>query len=446
MQTITMFEYEEIEYGRLGWQPDEPVLELLDQLNAAHNNELIQIGRKALKARQFVGVLRVGDVLLQVLPKIDTSGQPNAGLGTPGYEQAAESAARNFMFLLSYAHDLPLYARERATLQSTRSANWFELLTRLLAQELHTQIKAGLDHNYLRFEEQSAALRGTWLIDKHILSLPHERHRFDMRYDEFLPDTPLNRVFSLVVGQLLFLTRDPVNRRLLSDIDGWLQGISRPNTVGAQLLDAVQFTRLNERYRTAFNLARLYVENLTLNMSSGKRQLFAFMFDMNVLFERFIARFLTQHRMQIMPPMYRESRIAAQAEGQSIYLAERRPDQRRAFQLRPDILITAPYELSDTAPLLIIDTKYKRLDDEHARYGVGEGDFYQMLAYSTRLNCRRVLLLYSESAHSGAINGEFVIPQQPDTHYYVSTINLRQPLDNVEPLIIAFRDLFTRIL
>ena len=61
-------------------------------------------------------------------------------------------------------------------------------------------------------------MKGRWQIEQQIRRKPHVRHRFDVIYDEFSPDTPLNRVFRYVIDALLLITQDAQNRSLLLDL------------------------------------------------------------------------------------------------------------------------------------------------------------------------------------------------------------------------------------
>ena len=71
---------------------------------------------------------------------------------------------------------------------------------------------------------------------------------------------------------------------------------------------------------------------------------------------------------------------AACRQGATAPIAKRRPPAysgQGIFQLRPDLLI----ETADTS--WVLDTKWKRINgaDRDNKYGLNQGDFYQMLAY-----------------------------------------------------------------
>lgn len=437
--TTTFFEHQDRTYAELGWPPDHPAIEQIERLNTLTGAELLHVGRHKVKASQFVGVLRVGGTTIQVLPKVDCdpTGNPDAPDNSPLYRAAEQSATHNLLHMLSYTHDLQVRDQDLAGLHLQR-ADWFELLTRLFAANLHRLIQAGLEHCYRAEQDTLPVVRGRWIIERQVTQHPHVRHRFDVSYDVFSPDTALNRVFAFVVAQLIPRTIDPGNRRLLVDLRDWLADVPVPTTISNSDLDQVYFTRLNDRFRPAFGLARLFIENMVLQARAGALESFAFVFDMNRLFEEFVACFINRYRRDVLPSQWNSVAIRPQAQGQSIYLAEYLPNHKPVFRLIPDILLTIPLG----KVVLIIDTKYKRLQGSDQQHGPAEGDAYQMLAYAVRLDCDRVVILYPQTALSGPVRLELAAHGFA-ARLTVATLNLRQRLDRPAGLISELREILT---
>jgi 5-methylcytosine-specific restriction enzyme subunit McrC len=431
MPVATLFEHQTRTYADLGWEEDHPAIARIDQLNEDSSVEFIHLGRTWLRATQFVGVIQVGDTTLQILPKIDydSAGDTDARGDSRPFQAAVDSATRNLLHLLSYTQDLQVREQDIAPLLAQRS-NWFELLTRLFAMELQRQMKQGLQRSYILFEDTLRVMRGRWQLERQLTRRPHTRHLFDVTYDEFSPDTPLNRVFRFVVDVLLSHSRDSGNRRLLRNISRWLVDVERLGEIPQTYLETMLFTRLNQRFLPAFNLARLFLENHAFQLAAGKRDTFAFAFDMNRLFEEFVYRFIARHRQRILTNGWGEVQLRAQAKGRPTYLAERLPDGKAVFRLAPDILFTKP----SGRAVLILDTKYKELAANQRRLGISESDMYQMLAYAVALDCPRTLLLYPQRAGSPPTSARFETLGHPHS-VRVATINLRQPLDHPDELI-----------
>ncbi len=342
---------------------------------------------------------------------------------------APNSATSNLLHLLAYTQDLQVKEQDIAPLLAHRS-NWFELLTRLLAIELQRQMKQGLQSAYVSFEDSLPVMRGRWDLDRQLTRRPHVRHRFDVIYDEFSPDTMLNRVFRCAVDRLIFHSQEPGDRRLLRHVSQWLVDVERMGDIPQACLEAVHFTRLNQRFRPAFNLARLFLENQAFQLTAGREQTFAFVFDMNRLFEEFVFRFISKHRQRILGDGWGEVHLRYQASGRPIYLAERLPEGKSVFRLAPDILFSSP----SGRAVLVLDTKYKELATDQRRLGIAESDMYQMLAYALALDCTRTLLLYPQSAGSRPTSAHFETLGHPHS-VMAATINLRQRLDHPETMI-----------
>ena len=426
---VTLFEHEERDYASLGLHAGHEIIDLLEKINESSGGNIFQLGRHSLKASSHVGVVQVGDWTFQILPKIDYGDQSDNS------DFSHQSAASNLIVLLSYAYDLKIYEQAQAS-QATLQADWFELLTYLFAADLHRQVQNGIYQTYKQVDHQQPVLRGRWNLHRQFLVPSHNRFQFDVSYDEYSPDNPLNQVFRFVISRLRWLSRDPLNQRLLADLADWLNGVTPLMTVPSELLSQIVFTRLNQQYEPAYKLARLFLDHEVIQTTVGKQNLYAFLFDMNRLFELFLSRFLQQHQSQILPPCWHNAQIRFQSAGQPTYLAEQIPEQKQYFLLKPDILINHPL---NKTPLLIIDTKYKRLG--HQRLNVSEGDVYQMLAYATRHNCRRVVLLYPQTAEMKyPIRQTFQIIDT-NIQIQIATINLRIPLDHKESLVAEFKSI-----
>jgi len=434
---ITLFEHQRISFRDLGWSIDHPYLDLLESLNESAGDTIIQVGRKSVKAAQYVGVIRVADLTIQILPKIDyeNMGDPEAPPGSVPRMKAESSAMANLLHMLAYAEDLPIKEETTSSL-GTSDVDWFELLTRFFATELHENILRGPYRSYIRREERLPVMRGKWLVSKQFNRHPFERHQFDVAYDEFDLDSPLNQVFRYVGEHLLRLTNDPDNRRLLLSIRAWLIDVSLKAHIEATTLEKIHFTRINERYRTAYNLAKLFLEREAMLLASGPQRLFAFVFDMNKLFERFVAGFLLKHQSQIFGFSEKRYVIKRQSKGELVHLLHKLPDETPTILLKPDILIQDSYGRN----ALVLDTKYKRLGNDRERPRISEPDLYQMMAYMTRFNCTRSLLLHPAESEFHSPQVTYRVQETPQT-IDLAVINLHRPLRDPHPLIDEFRSI-----
>lgn len=380
----------------------------------------IREGKRCIKATQYVGVFRVGTQTIQVLPKMfrDEAGE------------RVEQATQNLLYLLEYTGQ-SLIRRAPLAALSRKRLDWFEVLTYLFASNLREEWQRGAFRAYERIEDFSSVLKGKWRFTEQFRR-PEQKHRFAVAYDEFTADHFFNRILRFVVERLWQLTRNSTNRQLLGELRQWMNEITVLPRLSAQEVTAVSITRLNQRFEPLLNLARLFLDQGSLHCSIGDLQTFAFVFDMNKLFEAFVIHFIRRHRQQVLPRSLQDCELLPQARGAIHHLAKYR--ERPIFRLQPDLA----FRLDSTFPLLL-DAKYKHLNDRDRKLGVTESDFYQMTAYGHRYDCPSVVLLYPQTAALSQPLREVFQIQNSNTSVQVATIDLRQDLRQVNHLIQQFR-------
>lgn len=148
---------------------------------------------------------------------------------------------------------------------------------------------------------------------------------------------------------------------------------------------------------------------------------------MNKLFEEFVGRSLaralagTGYEVRLQGP-------------RGYALADVQTGQNR-FATKPDITIAR-----QGSPVLVIDTKWKRLKGaiDDPKYGVGQADVYQMMAYAHVYRCERLLLLYPHHAGLGSEEAGLTcvhrINGTNDSRIGVATLSLSNPKAAVEYL------------
>ena len=174
---------------------------------------------RVLKATHHVGVVRLRNRTVQVLPKIYP-------LSANADEQLhIREATRNLLYMLAYAGQLQVREQGLAGLLR-RNKDWFEILTRLFALGLKDEWRAfGAHRNYQVVEEELAVLKGKWRVSDQFRR-PERRHIFTVAHDEFSADNSLNRVFRFVTERLWRLTGDSENRQLLGDLRQWMEEVT----------------------------------------------------------------------------------------------------------------------------------------------------------------------------------------------------------------------------
>ncbi len=357
-------------------------LAALDRLNRSAGGEVlgpvVQGRQHGFRSAQFVGLIRLEGQTIEILPKLYRG----------SHAAPQQMAARNLLVLLAHAFDLGLRDTGIASVIAEHG-DWFEALAALFAARLMELWQRGPQHTYQSRDEDLPVLKGKLRVGAQ-LRRPEQYHRLAVRYDEFTVDHARNQVLRAAVELLWQITRLPANRRQLGALRQWLEQVTLLPPLAAAQVDLPPLTRLNQHYAPLVNLARLLLQRAAPYLTHGTQETYAFVFDMNQLFESFLTGFIRRHRAAILPPSLAKAELLVQARSFQQHLALR-DDGRRAFLLKPDLAL----RLDGAAPLLA-DMKYKLLDADHIRLGVAPSDFYQMLAYAHRYACPHVLLLYPQ--------------------------------------------------
>ena len=406
-KVLTLFEYE--------WTDalSDRDTSFLSQLSRTSGIEIlkpvIRQGKTYFQARQFVGVFRLGHRTIQILPKIHRSGDR---------QQSEQDATRNLLLMLDYAGHLGIREVNLASLKSAQ--DWFEVLIYLFALHLKRQWLKGAARTYEPIDAVLPVLKGKWRLSAQ-MHRPEQKHLFAVTYDEFTEDNPLNRIFRYVVEKLWQLTRDSQNRQMLSELRYWMDGVALLPVVTPQMAQGIALTRLNQQYEPLLNLARLFLDKLGLELSANDQTAFAFVFDMNQLFEGFLIGFMQRHRRDVMPETLQGCQLLPQGRNAVFYLA--RYQGKRVFKLKPDLVFR-----QGTHYPLLMDFKYKRLDPGDRKLGIAEVDFYQMYAYLNRFSTPQIALMYPQVAEMvGPVRSRFELEGRQGEIQAV-TVNLLRDL------------------
>ncbi len=326
-------------------------------------------GRHTLRLNQFVGALRVGDLHLEVLPKLD-------GLTDP------TDVRRNLLAMLAETQDLEVRASELVGFMEN-SEPFLTALARLYCHRLLEAVRRGLRQDYILHHELLPHLRGKVDWASHVKLQATQRLEFPCIFDERSEDTPLNQVLK---AALLVISPNLVSPRIVSVVTELRHAMDAVTDINPtpDLLSRVRTDRMNQHMEPLLTLAKLILGNR--NPDQGRtsplnRSTYALVWDMNVLFEEYVGR-ITARTLEAQG-------LKVHLQASAMHLATETQRHKPAFLLKPDIIIQ-----SGRTPLAVADTKWKALDAKAKDLGVSEADIYQLLAYAHRYGVDRAILLY----------------------------------------------------
>jgi 5-methylcytosine-specific restriction enzyme subunit McrC len=306
-----------------------------------------------LSATSWVGVVRFAFFEVRVVPKL---------------------AGGNLGILRMLDYSLGVGALRRyETLRKleTIGDSLLELIAWLLGAACERLVGDGLLSDYVGREESLHVLRGRLRL------MDQASRRFlrvdplEVAFDDFETDIPENRVLGAALAATRGVVRNPTVQKLVRRQHSiFLEACDPSLPDPLAMLEQIAYNRRNEHYRYAHLLARLLLGRLAVRdlFTPGGTTSFAFLIDMNELFEAFITRLADEALAK------RGMRVHAQRRDPSIILDD--ASGKRYGTIIPDLLIEA--RRGSAVVRLPIDAKYKLYD----RRRIDEADVYQTFFYA----------------------------------------------------------------
>jgi 5-methylcytosine-specific restriction enzyme subunit McrC len=307
-------------------------------------------GGCVLRAHQYVGVIALDGLRILIRPKVPLD---------------------NLFYMLTYAYELPQFRQEEADLAVAEDL--FEFIVDIFVQQVDKLIRKGIHRAYVDREENDRFLRGRLLVAEHLRHNHIVQDQFYQQRNEYTEDVLENQILR---HTLWLLSRQHYRQETLR------HRVRRTHSAFATVLpvavtpgdcDRVHYTRLNERYRSRINLARLLLQHLSLEGQEGSQRFFAFLFDMNQVFELFVAQYLKE-RLASHPSLSVDIQP-------TIWL-----DTHQKERGRPDLILR-----HNRQRILVMDTKYKKFSNAPA-----SDDIYQMVTYCHTMMLQHSLLIYAD--------------------------------------------------
>jgi 5-methylcytosine-specific restriction endonuclease McrBC regulatory subunit McrC len=241
-----------------------------------------------LCTRQYVGVVEVNEVLIEIYPKLDaTLIDANKEERLPPTAKI-DSVMRNLLWILEVADYRDLAEAQTAHLEEAPTS-FFDLFAFLLGKNLLPELERGVPHSYLTLEDDLKMVRGRIGFVEQVTRNWNRFDRIHCTWDEFTPNIAINRLFKCACRFLSQRVNYPEAARLLLSCETLLAEVDDVSAVAA-LRDVVnlRFDRSTNRFRTAFDLAKRLLSGIGPDLGAGGTNTFVFLLDMNKVFERYV--------------------------------------------------------------------------------------------------------------------------------------------------------------
>lgn len=271
---------------------------------------------------------------------------------------------QNIYHMLSYAFSV-LREQGYRHMAVEDFENTADLCAAILVRGFETQVKRGLERDYIEATDALSTIRGKMDVSDSLKSQAYMRKQMVCTYDEFSTDTQAHRIIKAAFEALL-RANIPKNRK--KDIRSLMPYLSEVSAIDLRDADwKMRFDRNNQTYRMLVGVCRLLAEGLLQTQADGNLKMADFLDErrMHALYEKFILEY------------YRKEHPELKSSAPQIAWAL----DDDATQMLP--VMQTDVTLTKGDKTLIIDAKYY----EHAlqsRYGaqsLHSGNLYQIFTY-----------------------------------------------------------------
>lgn len=355
LKIIQVFEHQILHYGRLYESVlfEEKHFNALAKLNEYHNNKYFTVVHKGIKFSQYVGVVQIDGLCIEILPKSDNSTD----------DKKVWQGALIEMLKVTKKLNVDKVGQANVNKQSI---HLLDIYFEWFLNELQVLIRQGLVKKYYEEKRNINVLKGKIEFAEHINKNLIHKERFFTSHQVYEKDHLVHQI----LGQALSIVEEMSNGSYI---------YSRCKTIiidfptvkkikaNSSTFNSLPKNRKIVPYKTALAIARLIILNYAPNISSGKENMLALLFDMNSLWEEYILVKI-QHVAQ--------DGIEVFGQKSKVFW--------NGITIRPDIVIRNGSET------YIIDTKWKNINGNKPSVE----DLKQMYVYNDYWRSTKAVLVY----------------------------------------------------
>lgn len=371
---ITVFEHDKLTFSSNS-DFDEKLLTQLESYHGTEGTPYFSLIHKGVKFNQHVGVIQVGQAIIEVLPKIDR------------YEFGEVIWRDVLIDMLRITTGIEATSTSKSDLKLRRNSI-FDLYIELFIKECEQLAHNGLIKKYRRVQENKTVLRGRLNIAGQIKHNIIHKERFFVEHDRYDKNHLINQILKQT---LIILAQIPIRHDLRSRVKRLQLYFEEIHgcEVNEKMFDRISLNRKSGVYEEALEIARLILLNYHPDISKGNNHVLALMFDMNKLWERYITMMLKK---------YFSEQYLVKGQNRRIFWQSNSAKK----TLKPDIILTHKDPPNQN---IIIDTKWKT----PSKNSPSDNDLRQIFAYNRLFESKKGILLYpgEKKQRNGNFETEF---------------------------------------
>ncbi len=356
------------EYGIIKLENEH--LKILDNYKKRIKHNFYDVAYNKVIFKNYVGVLKVGNLQIEVLPKIDNVLEGESKLWRDVLVDMLRECSKIKINTLNFAK-----------LKSEKKS-FFDLYVEPFLNEVKGLKRQGLIKKYHTVEENCKSLKGKLLLTKHLKKNYINKQYFYVSHNVY--DT--NNIYNQIIYMALMAIQEiGINSKSISIINGLLLDYPYQNNIyiDKNTFDKLIYDRMSIRYKNAISIAKLILLQYQPMLTKGKEDVIAFMFDMNNLWQEYVKRQLVK-----VKEITFESKNST-----DFWKIENKINDNTNRKIIADMLIWT----NDNSDKLVLDTKWKL-----EKNILNSADLKQMFVYNLYFKCKTAILLVP------AIKTEFI--------------------------------------
>ncbi|HMU46470.1 MAG TPA: hypothetical protein PKC72_08890 [Chitinophagaceae bacterium] len=317
-----------------------------------------------ISAKNYVGFIQYDGVSINILPKVFAKSVPDPA-------SRMHYITSNLLHWLRYSTRLR-FPFSDVSFEEQKFDHFLEPFIFIYAEFTNKLLEQLPFQRFEEITEATSFLKGRLAVNEYIGTslVTGNNQRIISNYESFQFDNLFNQILKFVSRVLLTVTENGYSRRRLQNILFMLDEVEDRNCIEKDC-NKVTFNRLYDEWQPILNMCKMFLSGNSFRSQSIGNPNFCFLVPMELVYEEYIVGVIEKYSFK---QVLRQPRFKFLTDCNT-------------FQLKPDIIY------NDS---IIIDTKYKELDENSAdgKYGVSQQDLYQMMGYAVRYEKDKIILLY----------------------------------------------------
>ena len=334
--------------------------------------------------QNFVGSINIGDISIEVFPKI------------PLIKDNKDEERKRFLEILEYVEIFNENIYENLEI-GNENMPILEIFISNFIEEVEKILKKGLVYSYINKSENILYFKGKLDLANHIKYNIIE-NKFFMNFDEFSVISIENCLIKLALEKIKNISSNMENVDKINKLLVHFEDIETSGMIPAHLFRKLLIDRKNDFYKKSLDLAKFFLldESPYSVFYNDEKEITGLFFPMETIYESYIATKLKEvidnkFSIKIQDNSYKifnKCEVGKNEVKKNI----------TCFKLKPDIVLENENEI------IILDTKWKELKSPKENeiiynFGISKEDIYQIITYihvynSKAKKCNKAYLVY----------------------------------------------------